>query len=98
MMPVRQTTIDLLLRYRKDIGYSVPITDDDIPSIRDWFLDKEIELSQDDDEKHLTGSDRELLENVSNAFDDFHPLNNDELVDLDDLNRRLGEAVNATKS
>lgn len=87
--PVREATVALLRRYRGEIGYGIPVTEDDLPRIRDWFMDREIGLSQDDAEGLLDGPGRALLVGVSDAFDDLHPLCEADRIDLDDLNRRL---------
>lgn len=87
---VREATVALLRRYGNEIGYSVPITEADLSRIRDWFMDMEIELSQDDAEGLLDDAGRDLLVGVSDAFDDLHPLVDAERIDIDDLNRRLG--------
>lgn len=91
--PVREATVALLRRYRGEIGYGIPVTEDDLPRIRDWFMDREIEHSQDDAEGLLDGPGRAFLVGVSDAFDDFHPLCEADCIDLDDLNRRLEAAA-----
>ena len=87
---ISDATVRLLDLYRDEIGLKLPIdggSDCVSPfEILQFFTSLEASLSMDQDEG--SDVDLQLLEDVSNAVDEFN-LPDGESIDIDDLNLRL---------
>ena len=87
---ISDATVRLLDLYRDEIGLKLPIdggSDCGSPlEILQFFTSLEASLSMDQDEG--SDVDLQLLEDVSNAVDEFN-LPYGESIDIDDLNLRL---------
>ena len=87
-LEVRDSTIEMIKRYKDDIGITFPLKDaDDVEILSDFFKDMECTMAN-----ALTYGDdvdMDLLDRAANAYDDLTPIEEDDYNDLDDLNRRL---------
>ncbi len=85
---VSQPTVELLKTDLDKIGVSVPLRNEDLAVIYDWFQDKEIELSNALADGESIDPDH--LNLISRAADDFRIYEDENEINLDDLNNRLG--------
>lgn len=89
---IRDTTVELVKKYKDEIGLELPIPTDKAQSseifyqLLQFFTRLEASLSLDSDEG--IGIDRQLLNDVSRATDDFN-LKKEEFIDVEKLNKRL---------
>ena len=89
---IRDTTVELVKKYRDKIGLELPIPPDKeqsseiIYQLLQFFTRLEASLSLDADEGIET--DRQLLDDVSRATDDFN-LEKGEFIDVEKFNKRL---------
>ena len=89
---IRDTTVELVKKYRDEIGLELPIPADKeqsseiIYQLLQFFTRLEASLSLDSDEGIET--DRQLLNDVSRATDDFN-LEKGEFIDIEKFNKRL---------
>lgn len=88
---ISEATIRLLKQHKDEIGLKLPIGNgsdckDSFFEILQFFTSLEASLSMDQDEG--LDVDLQLLEDVSNATDEFN-LPEGESIDIDDLNLRL---------
>lgn len=88
---ISEATIRLLKQHKGEIGLKLPIGNgsdckDSFFEILQFFTSLEASLSMDQDEG--LDVDLQLLEDVSNATDEFN-LPEGESIDIDDLNLRL---------
>ncbi len=84
---VSQSTIELLKANLDRIGVSVPLRNEDLAVIYDWFQDREIELS--DALADGESIDPDHLNSISRAADDFRIYEGENDINLDGLNNRL---------
>lgn len=84
---IRDESIELLKSNIDEIGVHLPISEEDIPTIYEWFQNREIEMAN-----ALAASenvDLTELELISNAADDFRIYEGQNEIDLEDLNNKL---------
>lgn len=84
---VRDESIELLKSNIDNIGVHLPIREEDILTIYEWFQNREIEMAN----ALAAGVDVNLteLDLMSNAADDFRIYEGQNEIDLEDLNNRL---------
>ena len=85
---IKDSTIELLKKELNNLEISLPIEENDIETIFEFFENKEIELSilQDEGEQ----INQQELDVISIAVDDFLIEANSSIsIDLDDLNKKL---------
>ncbi|AMH94120.1 hypothetical protein AR505_0399 [methanogenic archaeon ISO4-H5] len=84
---LRDSTIKLVKKYKDQIGLCKPVSEEDAKEVSlyllQFFTDLEASMSLDLDEGMEI--DRKLLEDISNAVDDFN-LENDEYIDFKEIN------------
>ena len=87
---VRDESIELLKSNIDNIGVHLPIREEDILTIYEWFQNREIDMAN----ALAAGGDMNLteLDLMSNAADDFRIYEGQTEIDLDDLNDRLQSA------
>ena len=82
-------TIELISEYLPQIGVSLPLKGkDDLDVISVFFADMESSMAN----GLVSGKqiDRKLLDDVSKAADETEPWNEDDFIDIDKMNKRLG--------
>ena len=84
---MKDSTIMLVKKYKEQIGLCKPVSEDDAKEMSfhllQFFTDLEASMSLDLDEG--MNIDRKLLEDISNAVDDFN-LEKGEYIDFKDIN------------
>ena len=84
---MKDSTIMLVKKYKEQIGLCKPVSEDDAKEMSlhllQFFTDLEASMSLDLDEG--MNIDRKLLEDVSNAVDDFN-LEKGECIDFKEIN------------
>ena len=87
---MKDSTIMLVKKYKEQIGLCKPVSEDDAKEMSlhllQFFTDLEASMSLDLDEG--MNIDRKLLEDISNAVDDFN-LEKGEYIDFKDINEIL---------
>ncbi len=87
---LKDSTIMLVKKYKEQIGLCKPVSEDDAKEMSlhllQFFTDLEASMSLDLDEG--MNIDRKLLEDLSNAVDDFN-LERGEYIDFKDINEIL---------
>lgn len=87
---LKDSTIILVKKYKEQIGLCKPVSEDDAKEMSlhllQFFTDLEALMSLDLDEG--MNIDRKLLEDISNAVDDFN-LEKGEYIDFKDINEIL---------
>lgn len=84
---ISNESIELLKSSFDEIGVHMPIREEDIPAIYEWFQNREIEMAN----ALADGEDIDPveLELFSKAADDFRIYEGQNKIDLEDLNNRL---------
>ena len=87
---MKDSTIMLVKKYKEQIGLCKPVSEDDAKEMSlhllQFFTDLEASMSLDLDQG--MNIDRKLLEDISNAVDDFN-LEKGEYIDFKDINEIL---------
>ena len=86
----REASVRLLKKYLPELGLSIPLSESDLDEVSDFFDAMEFSLAVDKNEG--CEYDQELLDAVSNAYDDFTPIEDEDYIDVDALNARLQSA------
>lgn len=86
---IRETSLELLKKNIDKIGVQVPLCEEDLARIYEWFQDKEIEMSNALADGEQVNS--EELDLISKSADDFRIYEGENKIDLEDLNKRLQE-------
>ncbi len=89
MVELKQSdrTVELIRKYLSDMGLNLPLEAEDMDVISDFFENMEVDMANGLSEGVET--DRNLLEDISNAYDEVTYVNDDDFIDMSKLNRRL---------
>ena len=89
MVELKQSdrTVELIRKYLSDMGLNLPLESEDMDVISDFFENMEVDMANGLSEGVET--DRNLLEDISNAYDEVTYVDDDDFIDMSKLNRRL---------